>query len=375
MLGGKDMESTKNSDVRINNRKRVVNTLFRGGPLTKQDLALKLDISLPTVTLLLKELTNKGLIEKGDILQSTGGRKPVCIAPVYNAKYAIGAEVSMYEFRLVLVDLGANVLARESHPLGIQNTEQYWQQLNTILMDFIDCNVEEKDKLLDVGITLQVSIQDGAIIPKKNLPSRCIVDLNMAASCFSIPIKFYNSAKAAAIAQVWSLNDRENFTFVSLGSYIGGAMIYDGVIMDFMGANGEFGRIVIADRQRKMDDCCTANSLCERAGVERLSEVFEQIELGNESISKIWDEYLDILSVFLHNLYSIFGWKIVLGGSMSPYLDRYQDRIKQRLFALSDFEEDETMFFEVSDLGKFGAAVGAALLPTDEFLEFGYDEL
>ena len=84
------MESTKNSDVRANNRKRVVNTLFREGPMTKQELALRLDISLPTVTLLLKEITEKGLVTKGEVLSSTGGRKPVCITPVEILHQSLG---------------------------------------------------------------------------------------------------------------------------------------------------------------------------------------------------------------------------------------------------------------------------------------------
>lgn len=369
------METIKNSDVRVSNRKRVVNTLFREGTMTKQELALKLDISLATVTFLLKELSQKGLITKGEVLSSTGGRKPIRIAPVYNAKYAIGAEVSMHELRIVLVDLGANVIVSEDYPLGLRNTGEYWEKLNAILMDFINRNIKDREKLLDIGITLQLPMHNGEIILKEDIKEQCNID--EASEYFELPVKFYNSAKVAAIAQVWALNDRENFIFFTLGSYIGGAMIYDSVIIDFSGKNGEFGDIVIApkDKQQTINDFCTTRVLCERAGVQGLKEFFEQIKNCDKKCCELWEEYLEILSLFLHNLYKVFGWKIVIGGSMSPYLEQYYDIIENRLKELAGYNKDFISYIKVSDLGKFGAAIGAALLPIDTFLDFGYDEL
>lgn len=371
------MESLKNSDVRVNNRKRVVDTIFREGSVTKQDLAARLDISLATVTFLLKELTENGLITKGEVLGSTGGRKPVCVAPVYEARYAVGMEISMHELRIVLVDLGANVVAKEAVLLDISYTKEYWIKVNGILNEFISRNVEDVWKLLEVGIALQISMQDGAAIIKREVAKDSRIDLAMAAASFERPVRFQNSAKLAAIAQIWSLNDWDNFTFLSLGTYVGGAIVYNSAIVDFFGRNSEFGSIVVENgkMRKKIADYCTTKALCEKAGVLKPEEIFAGIAEGNEKYRELWEEYLDILSVFLHNLYSIFGWKIVIGGSMSPYLEEYRSEIEKRFKDLTDYDEQPVSYFKISDLGKFGAAVGAALHPIDEFLEFGYYKL
>ncbi|MFV0362038.1 MAG: ROK family protein [Suipraeoptans sp.] len=365
------METTKNSDVRINNRKRVLNTLFREGGMTKHELAVKLEISPPTITLLLKELMDRGLISKGEVLGSTGGRKPISMTPVYDLKYSIGIEISSHEIRLVLVDLGANVLHQERYPYGIQESKEYWGKVSEILDEFILSNKIDDSKLLGIGISLQPSNGNTGKNKQEHISH---LDMGMIHESFNYHVKIHSSAKMAAIAQIWNLNDRDNFVFVSLGSYVAGAMVYKNEIIDFDNENGEFGKVLssVTD-SKKISDYCIMQALCERGGVKDISNFFERIE--EPKIKKLWDEYLDVLCTLLYNLYCIFGWKIVIGGSMSPYLEQYKSNISNKLNELCGNESDESGYIDISDLGEFGAAVGTALLPVDKFLESGFDEI
>jgi predicted NBD/HSP70 family sugar kinase len=368
------MENTNNSEVRINNIKRVINILFHQGPMTKQELALKLGISLPTVTVIIKELTKRGLITNGEVLKSTGGRKPVRITPVFDAKYAIGIEVSTNELRIVLVDLGPKKVAVEKYPLGVQNTREYWEQVNSTLMDFIDRNLAEKEKLLGVGITLQVPIKDQRIVLSKNMSPNLCIDLKMAEGCFNIPVEFYSSGKMAAISQIWALNEWDNFIFLSIDSYMAGAFIHNGEIVGFPDRNGEFGNMLINRNgsREKFEDYCTSRAICNKSGLS-VKEFFASLEQGNEDCIKIWDEYLDILSICLHNIHCIFDWDIFIGGSMSEYIEKYRAELRSRLDALTDFSDESTAYVKISDLGVFGPAVGAALTQNDRFLNFDYE--
>ena len=56
------VKGTNNLDVRVNNRKNIVLMLYRNGMMTKQDIANTLELSLPTVSVILKELTEAGLV-------------------------------------------------------------------------------------------------------------------------------------------------------------------------------------------------------------------------------------------------------------------------------------------------------------------------
>ncbi len=371
------MESTKNSDIRANNRKRIVNALFRQGQMTKQELAQRLNISLPTANLLLKELADKGLVTNGKVMDSTGGRKPVCIMPVYDAKFSIGAEVSSQGLRIILLDLGSNVIAREYFPYNMENTEAYWKKVNAVIMEFARRHMNRPDMLLDIGITLEVPMQDGRIIQKKEMDEKDRIDLDMAASCFELPVKFRNSIKMEATAQTWAQDRWENFVFVSLGGHVSGAIVYNGAVLEFSNINGEFGSIIINKERpyEKIEDYYTTRALCERAGVDHIQEFFDRIERGDGGCTDLWKDYLDGLSVFLHNLYCIFGWKIVVGGRISPFLEPYRDMLNQQLREMDAYRQNTEGYLEISRLGEYGAAVGAAMLPVDEFLEFGYDNL
>lgn len=373
------MESTTNKDVRSNNRKRLINLLFRQGQMTKQELAVKLNISLPTVTTILKELAGKGLVTRGQAMDSTGGRKALCYMPVVDAKYSLGVEASEEGVRAAILDLGSHILAKEYFPLKRENTAEYWKAVNEIIEEFSRRYLEQQEKLLDIGITLEVPMQDGRIVLEKGQQEQDILDLNMAAACFPVPVKFRNSTKMAALAQVWVLENRNNFVFVKIGNHVRGALVHQGLVIEFANINGEFGNMLVNAKDTKgrvrLREYLSAKNLCDRAGVADMETFFGKMEEGSIKVKALWEEYLEELEIFFYNLHCIFGWEIVVGGLMSPYIEQYKDDLVRRIEAEGSFAREDKIELSTSSLGESGAVVGAALLPIDEFLEIGYDEL
>jgi DNA-binding IclR family transcriptional regulator len=62
-------------DLRWSNVRSVLRLLYRQKEMTKQDIGRELDLSLPTVTLCLRELIDRGLVRDAGLLSSSGGRK------------------------------------------------------------------------------------------------------------------------------------------------------------------------------------------------------------------------------------------------------------------------------------------------------------
>ena len=76
-------------ELRKQNRNRVYRYLIgQWKPVTKQELAFQLSMSLPTLTQNLNELTEMGLIDRSITTDSTGGRRPRLIVPLPNARFA-----------------------------------------------------------------------------------------------------------------------------------------------------------------------------------------------------------------------------------------------------------------------------------------------
>ena len=328
------MESTKNADIRINNRKRVVNTLFRQGAMTKRDLAERLDLSLATLTLLLKELKAKKLIANGMALDSTGGRKPLLLEPAYDVKYSVGIEVSQHELRIVAIDLGSHVLAKEIYPYGMDTSREYWQKASAVAEEFIAAHIKNPKKLLDIGLALQSckNCTDHQELPQSRETG---LNLAMVQSCFRHPLIVRSSAKQAALAQIWGANHRDRFVYVSASSALGGAIVYDHRVIDVELQNCLFGSLLLpadsflqsSGSPKRLEDFCTVNALCAKTGSDSIGQFFQKLQDGDVLCKKAWEQALDAFSILFYNLHQIFGWKVVAGGSLSPLLLAYKEDI------------------------------------------------
>ena len=367
------MESTKNSDIRVNNRKRLVDTLFRQGPMTKLELANKLDMSLPTATFLLKELIQKGLVVTGETVSSTGGRKPVLMVPVVNIRYTIGIEVSMYEIRMVLLDLSGKIYAKALWSYDMKADHEFWHVVDGLLHSFINENMEDPTKLFRVNLAIQMPMDQGKICLKKNDPENLHLDRDIIETCISYPINIQNSARMAAIAQIWSGIEENDFVFLSIGTYVSGAIVSERKVLNFDVPNGMFGSILVNDGY--LENYLSTRSLCEKAGVDHIEQFLHEIKMENSVCMKLWDEYLEILIRVLYNLRKIFGYKIVIGGGICPFLMDYEGLINEKLQEMEEFKNTDPEYLKVSDIGVFGAAMGAAMLEIDHFLESGFEEL
>ncbi|MCI8896036.1 MAG: ROK family transcriptional regulator [Lachnospiraceae bacterium] len=366
------MEAKTNSDVRSNNRKRLVNLLFMQGEMTKQEMVGRLDMSLATVNYLVRELTERGLLTAGTAKDSTGGRKPVCICPVYDARFSIGVEAASDELHLVLLDLGGHILAKETVPMKQENTCVYWQQVGKRIRAFGEEHKIDKEKLLDVGITLGVTMQDERLVERKYGYPGFAMDLAAAREGLSMPVHFRNSTKMAAVAHCWQGTRQGSFLYVNLGQKLSAAFVHEGNVLDFAGLNGELGCMLAAGepKVRYLDEILSRETICQRTGSRNLAEFFGRLKAQEPESCAYWETYLGDLSAFLYNLYCMLGWRIVIGGSSSPYLAEYLPAVEEQIRRHYPFEGPEDRILSTSVLGEYGAAVGAAMLPVDQYLEF-----
>lgn len=371
------MEATTNNHVRSNNRKRLVNLLFMQGEMTKQELVERLDMSLATVNYLVKELTGWGLLTTGRALDSTGGRKPVCICPVYDARYSVGVEAASDTLHLVMLDLGAHITARKSVPLKQENTGEYWQRVGEEIRSFGERAGIPKEKLLDVGITLGLTMRDEELVARREENREMDMDLKLAREALGMPARFRNSTKMAAVAHCWQGKREGSFVYVNLGQKLSAAFVHEGNVLDFAGINGELGCMLVpgASQIRHLDGILSRETICKRTGSQSLTEFFGKQRAGEPEACAFWEAYLQDLGVFLYNLYCMLGWRIVVGGSLSPWLSEELPALEAQIREWYPFEQSGPEILSASLLGEYGAAVGAAMLAVDKYLEAAKQEL
>src|SRR3990172_2451549 len=94
---------------RFVNRRLILDQIRRNGTTSRADLAKQTAIRPPTVSAVVKELIDEGLIEERGIGQTSGGRAPRVIVLRRNKPCTLGFEISETLILAGLCDLAGNV--------------------------------------------------------------------------------------------------------------------------------------------------------------------------------------------------------------------------------------------------------------------------
>lgn len=362
--------------VRAANRKKIANFLYENRDATKQKIARSLNLSLPTVTAILKDLTDLGLVKQEGTLQSSGGRKPAALMLRYDAKYSAGIAITQNHIRFVIINLGEEIQKYKVIKEHFQNSNAYFKKLSDSLETFLkECGIE-REKLLGVGIALP-----GLVTVDKQMleysPTLQVHDLSIQsiAKYSPYPVMVENEANLAGFAEIWHMNDVESAVFLSINKGVGGAIMIGNKVYSGMGGRaGEFGHMTIAKdglacscgKRGCLEAYCSTNILT-NPNFSDIDEFFSALQFGDRYCLKKWEDYLDYLATGINNIRMIFDCDIIVGGEISKYLSHYNGELCQRLLALNSFGEQPN-YLHYSKYDDTASAVGAALLFVNRFL-------
>lgn len=364
-----------NMDVKRQNRSNTLRCLLQCDRISQPELAQKLSLSWPTVLQNVKELSALGLVQEVGSYESTGGRKAKAYAPVSNARFAVGLDITQNHVGLVLVNLSGEILRYTRKKQVFSMEESYLDGLGTLLKEFLQD--EEQEKLLGIGISLPGIVDETG---ERLLFSHALDIYNVETRNFSrnipYPCVFLNDANAAGMAELWKKPETDKLVYLSLSNTVGGAIITSGQL--YTGSNlraGEFGHMTLVPNGRK---CYCGKTGCADAYLSakvlasysegNLALFFQRLREHDPKIMEIWDEYLEYLAVIVNNLRMGFDCDIVVGGYVGPYLEEYGSSFNAKLAAHNTFEPDSSYRKPCSF--KFeAAAVGAALFQIEAFLQ------
>ena len=367
-------------EIRIYHSKIIMSTLRQNGLMTKNDLALKTGLSLSSVTNILKILTDRRLVTLGDKIDSYAGRPATYIVPVLDAVYAVGIEVSQNSLRFVLMNLGEPILAREKFDVVFENTEAYWNMVRDRLEAFIDGNNVDRNKLGGVVLATRLTVRSDdriGTIPVLLDRSTEIIDTEALCRKFS-DYNFdvtLNTKIAGAIYGLWESKDLPDYVYLSVDSTIGGCVVRNYESVNIYDLSDNFGHMIVrpggyrcsCGRVGCLETQCSETALYSRLGYSNIQEFFEALKKGDERCVTRWEEYMDDLCTALNNLYMAYDMDLVIGGSMSQYLEQYRDKIEQRVFRdYSLFPVRKKLVFVHE--GEYAAAIGAAAVVIEKFV-------
>ena len=202
-----------------------------------------------------------------------------------------------------------------------------------------------------IGIAIPGTVSNNKIVKAVNLG---INDYNLASrlkEILNIDVKLKNDAKCAALAEqkYGELNQDQDSIFLSIGTGVGGAVIFNGKLLEAKNVPGfEFSHIVI-QKNGTLCNCGKRGCFETYASMKRLKEkISKEFNLNtiegekiknfilqnenNPTLKYIINNYIQDLAIGISNIINIFEPEaICLGGSFAYFEDIFIEPLKKAL--------------------------------------------
>ncbi|MGI6639952.1 MAG: ROK family protein [Limnochordia bacterium] len=274
--------------IKEHNRILVINHLRLHGPMSRADLARYTELGLSTITYIIDELMDDGLVVETGAGESSGGRKPTMLE--FNGSVAAVVGIKIEPTRILFSRM--NLLGKIQQKAAAElPPEADSAALNQLLIDNISGLLEgdvNSAPLVGIGIAVSglVDQAHGKVLYSPIL-AWDEFDFTPVSRHFDVPVIVENDANTFALAQVWTgmVPHHSSFLGVTVGVGVGLGIVIDGqVFRGEHGGAGEFGHLVI---QHEGAPCyCGQRGCLEMYASDHfvLSEVKRHIALGVPTI-------------------------------------------------------------------------------------------
>jgi len=233
------------------NQSAILRTIREQGPISRADIAKKLQLNPSTVTRLVNSLIAEGLVIEGETGESStrGGRRAVLLEFNYKASLIIGVDLRGPTMVGALADLEGNILCRKTAPFKPRDSDDSLEKLMGLIGNLLATPRSKEQRIRGIGIGAPaITLSREGIVTWapalgwRNLPLKKLVEER-----FGIPTFVENDVNLAALGESWRGAGRgiSNLVCISIGTGIGAGIIIQGEL--YRGATeaaGEVGYLI-----------------------------------------------------------------------------------------------------------------------------------
>lgn len=372
-------EKISANEIKAKNRQNIYHYIRERGCVSKQEIVVDMQLSLPTVTSNLDFLKKQGLIDTSGKIRNTGGRSATAFSYIKNARMAIGIDITANHITAVAVDLSGDIASMERRriPFDLED-DAYLREIGNVAA-CVKRKAEIADEdLLGVGISVQSLVSDdGEYIEYGKALNFTKRRREEIAAYIPYRNRLVHDSYAAGYRETWTDHKFRNAFYISLSNSVGGSVIIDDAIYEGNTHKGgeighmevvpEGGELCYCGRRGCFDTVCRAGRLAGHTE-GNLEEFFRILEQGDETAMKLWDEYLDHLARAIHNIRMLFDGMVILGGYVGAHMGKYLDDICRRVDEKNPFGDRAQDYLVECRYKVEASAAGAALFYIDEFL-------
>lgn len=394
------MAAKSSKDIRSESRFMVLRSVYVHGTVTRAQISAETGLSPATVTTLVGELVDEGVLREAGQISSQGGRPTATFQANPRRGTLLAVDVAETYVRVDLFDTSLDRLDQErvEIPQVAHSIESVAAHIGDCLERLRGRHPELEDSLLGAGISLpgQVDPVRGVDVFAPNWGWHEVPLMEALEAVVPVPVRIDNPLMALATGELWFGAGRRfrQFVAVNLGTGVGAGIIVDGQLLRGRGNSaGEWGHTTLIWDGR---ECRCGRTGCVEAyvGVEGIRATLAEIAPDHDLLAvphhRDFIERLmraeaagdgpareallrtgDYLAAGIGNLVnllnpehvSVLGWITRYAGS--ELQQRVRDRIAQECLP----GPSGTVGIEFTEADGEGVSLGMAVLALEAFLE------
>ena len=378
-------------DLRRDNRSVLLWSLFIGQPCSRQDLSWATGLSTASVSNVVREFIDEGIVTEAGSVDSDGGRPRALLQMDPDYGRVIGVDVGETRIRVEMFDMTMAMRASADYPLDPhqQGIDVVVDRVNAGLASVLADSGCAPSEVLGAGIGVPGVVEhegEDALVYAQTYGWDAVPLGRLLRPAGDFPLYIDNGAKTMGQAELWFGGGRgaRQVVVCLMGSGLGASIVTGAPGRGGSAAAVEWGHTTVEVGGRAcrcgsrgcLEAYVGAGAILDRYGHSRPVEDEEAalaalVEAGDARSAEILGETALYLGAGIANLVNLFGpERIILGGWAGLLLgERLLPAIRAAAREQSLAHQFARTSIELGTLGPDAVALGAATLPMERFLD------
>jgi predicted NBD/HSP70 family sugar kinase len=379
-------------DLRRDNRSVLLSSLYFDQPRSRHDLSEATGLSAASVSNVVRELIDEGIVAEAGSVDSDGGRPRVLLQINPDYGYVIGVDVGETRVQVELFDLMMTERAKADYPLDPR--EHGPDVIVEAILSGLDAVMASagvrSPAVLGVGVGVSGIVENGpeVLVHGQTFGWESVPLERLLRSGTSLPLHIDNGAKTMGQAELWFGAGRgaQHAAVCLIGSGVGASIITNGnTHRGATSSAAEWGHttVVVGGRACRcgsrgcLEAYVGAEAILDRYGralpgddeESKLAALID-VAAGSAAAEQVLDETALYLGVGIADLINLINpGRIILGGWAGLLLgERMLPAIREAARQHSLSHPFAGTSIELGHLGPDAVGLGAATLPIEHFL-------
>ncbi|MBX3086253.1 MAG: ROK family transcriptional regulator [Anaerolineae bacterium] len=336
------------AEMRAINRSAIIEVIRLNSPISRTEIAHRLQLSLPTVMRIIDELTAEGWVRPHGGSEWSGGRRRSLLSFNAEAHAVIGIDLGGTKMYGAIADLAGTVIDELEFTRHGTTGDSTYERLAELIQTLLNSDKigDRHMRGIGVGVPGITRHRTGVVEWAPSLNWRDYPLCEKLAARFALPIMIDNDLNFAALGELWfgAGENAQNMVLIAIGTGIGAGIIIDGSL--YRGANeaaGEVGYLLPGrqflntryDTFGALENVASGTGIAEQARqflkgqrdqatLDALTseDVFEAVRRGEAWARTVLDEVIDYLAILVGSISAYLDPEvIVIGGGVARAAD------------------------------------------------------